>query len=124
MENPKMMLNHSKILDEGNCGRATDRGKEAGVKLVSLRTETTYKASHPGKLAQHSKAQDSGCGGKRRGCIRKVHDLTRGDLGHMRSAEMPAAPPAAMRAVMIEKSAEAVVVGGNEPGAKSGPFKR
>ena len=117
------MLNHTEILDEGNCGRATDRGKEAGVKLVSLRTETSYKAGHLGKLAQHSNALDSGCAGKRRGCIRKVNALTRGDLDHMRSALLPAAPFAAMRAVMVEKSAEAIVVGGNEPGAERCPFK-
>ena len=119
-----VMLNHNKILDEGNCGRATDRGKEAGVKLMNLRIGTTYEARLLGKLAQHSKALDSGCAGKRRGCIRQVHDLTRGDLDHVRSAVWPAALRAAMAVVMVEKSAEAIVVGDNEPGAERCPFKR
>ena len=33
-----------KVLDEGNCGEATDRGEEAGAKAARLRTETSYKA--------------------------------------------------------------------------------
>ena len=49
-----------KVLDEGNCGRATDRGEEACecsigvatgsilVKAARLRTETSYKAG-PGR---------------------------------------------------------------------------
>jgi len=41
----------------------------------------------------------------------------------VRLAIVPAAPLAAMRGVMVEKSAEAIVAGGNEPGAEFGPFK-
>jgi hypothetical protein len=33
-----------KVRGEGNCGRATDRGKEAGTSAARLRTETSYKA--------------------------------------------------------------------------------
>ena len=33
-----------KVQGEGNCGRATDRGKEAGTSAARLRTETSYKA--------------------------------------------------------------------------------
>ena len=33
-----------KVLGEGNCGEATDRGEEAGAKAARLRTETSYKA--------------------------------------------------------------------------------
>lgn len=33
-----------KARGEGNCGRATDRGEEAGTSAARLRTETSYKA--------------------------------------------------------------------------------
>lgn len=33
-----------KARGEGNCGRATDRGEEAGTTAARLRTETSYKA--------------------------------------------------------------------------------
>jgi hypothetical protein len=33
-----------KVRGEGNCGRATDRGEEAGASAARLRTETSYKA--------------------------------------------------------------------------------
>lgn len=103
------MVKHNEVLDEGNCGRVTDRGKEAVVKLMSLRTGTSYKAGHPGELAQHCEAQDSRCSGKRRGCVRIDHAITRGDLVHVHLAETPGAPRAAMQAVMSKKSAEAIV---------------
>ncbi len=39
-----MNLPIDKVLGEGNCGEATDRGEEAGTKAARLRTETSYKA--------------------------------------------------------------------------------
>lgn len=48
----KMRVN--KILDDGNCGLVRVRGKEAYVKVASLRTETLYKVGTMGELAQHN----------------------------------------------------------------------
>jgi hypothetical protein len=38
-----------KARGEGNCGRATDRGEEAGTSAARLRTETSYKAGGAGR---------------------------------------------------------------------------
>jgi hypothetical protein len=57
-----------KARGEGNCGRATDRGEEAGTSAARLRTETSYKA-----------------GGAGRACAATDHVLIRGDL-HRRPA--------------------------------------
>ena len=54
------MHKDSNILGDGNCGRVTDRGKEAGAKAVSLRTGTAYKADGPGEVAPHTEAYGSG----------------------------------------------------------------
>jgi len=43
--------NDMKIQDEGNCGVARLGGKEAYVKLVSPRTERSYKADAVAELA-------------------------------------------------------------------------
>lgn len=48
----------NKILDYGNCGIVRFRGKEAYVKVVSLRTGTFYKVDAMGKVAQHIEALD------------------------------------------------------------------
>lgn len=53
------MNKDSKILDDGNRGRVTDRGKEAGVNAVSPRTGTAYKADGQGEVAQHTEAHGS-----------------------------------------------------------------
>jgi len=47
------MKDGNKIQDEGNCGVARLGGKEAYVKLASLRTERCYKADGVDELAQH-----------------------------------------------------------------------
>lgn len=46
-------------LDYGNCATVRLGGKEAYVKVVSLRTETSYKADAVDKLAQHSEVLGS-----------------------------------------------------------------
>jgi hypothetical protein len=43
-----------KALDKGNCGVARPRGKEAGVKPMSLRTETGYEAGDADELVPHN----------------------------------------------------------------------
>ena len=45
-----------KVLAKGNCDSARDGGEEADSKVVSRRTETSYKAEPWGELAQHSEA--------------------------------------------------------------------
>jgi hypothetical protein len=40
-----------KVRGEGSCGRATDRGEEAGTSAARLRTETSYKAGAAGRVA-------------------------------------------------------------------------
>jgi hypothetical protein len=52
-----------KALGEGNCGRATERGKEAGAKPARLRTETAYKAGSPRRVC-HATRSRSRSGGK------------------------------------------------------------
>ena len=44
----------TKALDEGNCGAARSRGKEAGVKAASPRTETGCEAGGADELARQS----------------------------------------------------------------------
>jgi hypothetical protein len=46
-----------KVRDEGNRGRATDRGKEAGVTAARLRTETPYKAGRVGRVSTTSQSR-------------------------------------------------------------------
>ena len=58
-----------KVLDEGNCGRATDRGEEACectigvsidgilVKAARLRTETSYKAGSNRRVSTTSRSR-------------------------------------------------------------------
>ncbi len=43
-----------KALDESNCGAARSRGKEAGVKAASPRTETDYEAGDADELVPHN----------------------------------------------------------------------
>ena len=49
----------AEALDRGNCGVARCRGKEAEVKTVSRRTETSSQADGAGELAPHSEARCS-----------------------------------------------------------------
>ena len=44
----------TKALDKGNCGIARSRGKEAGVKTTSPRTETGYEAGEADEFARQS----------------------------------------------------------------------
>ena len=44
----------TKALDKGNCGIARFRGKEAGVKAMSPRTETGYEAGDADELVPHN----------------------------------------------------------------------
>ena len=46
-----------KGLGEGNCGRVTDRGEEAGAKAARLRTETSYKAGSVRRVSQSSRSR-------------------------------------------------------------------
>ena len=48
-----------KALDEGNCGAARSRGKEAVVKPTRPRTETGYEAGDADELAPHSEVRVS-----------------------------------------------------------------
>ena len=68
-----MIAPHGKVLDEGNCGRATDRGEEACecvrkyrpviavghilVKAARLRTETSYKAGSGRRVSTTSRSR-------------------------------------------------------------------
>ncbi len=54
-----MLESKTKAIDKGNCGVARPRGKEAGVKTASPRTEMCYKADDRDELAQHNEVQDS-----------------------------------------------------------------
>ena len=54
-----MRESKTQALDEGNCGVARRRGKEAVVKTASPRTETCREADGGDELAQHSEVQDS-----------------------------------------------------------------
>ena len=75
-----------KALGEGNCGRVTNRGKEAGAKPARLRTETAYKADSPGECAKgHRRAAlvakpfpVDRSGGHRRGAL--VDELVQGQF--------------------------------------------
>ena len=49
----------AQALDQGNCGIARSRGKEAEVKPVSRRTEMPYKADGADELAKHSEVRCS-----------------------------------------------------------------
>ena len=70
-----------KALGEGNCGRATDRGEEAGAKLARLRTETAYQGrSAQASAPRSTKPFSFKRAGKRGACARKVHVLIRGRL--------------------------------------------
>jgi len=100
-----------KVLGEGNCGRATDRGKEAGAKPARLRTETAYKADSPGECAnQHEAVPDRGYG-KCGACAGKVHVLIRGGLESRSGSRLYAESRSrAVRAVRrFQHSAEAIV---------------
>lgn len=56
----KIMNNEvNKILDYGNCEIVRNRGKEAYVKIASLRTGTFYKVGWVDELAQHNKIHSS-----------------------------------------------------------------
>lgn len=69
-----MIAPTDKVLDEGNCGRVTDRGEEACecvrkrrvclsppghilVKSARLRTETSYKAGLPRRVGHASRSR-------------------------------------------------------------------
>ena len=86
-----------KVLDEGNCGRATDRGEEACecvrkcrpdiaagrilAKAARLRTETSYKAGSARRVSHNiTKPFPVDRSGKWRACAAKDHVLIRGDL--------------------------------------------
>ena len=49
----------AQALDQGNCGIARSRGKEAEVKPVRRRTEMPYQAGGADELAQHSEVRCS-----------------------------------------------------------------
>ena len=46
-----------KVRGEGNCGRVTDRGKEAGAKAARLRTETSYEAGEVRRVSPSSRSR-------------------------------------------------------------------
>ena len=52
-------MNNNKILEKDNCQTVRFGGKEVCIKVVSLRTETFYKADAMGKGAGHSESRSS-----------------------------------------------------------------
>jgi len=52
-------MNNKEILEKDNCQTARFGGKEVCIKVVSLRTETLYKAGAMGKGAGHSETRSS-----------------------------------------------------------------
>ena len=54
-----MQESKQKALDQGNCGAARRRGKEAGVKTASPRTGTCYEVGVTDELAPHNEILDS-----------------------------------------------------------------
>ena len=46
-----------KVLGEGNCVRATERGEEAEANAARLRTETSYKAGSVRRVSQSSRSR-------------------------------------------------------------------
>jgi hypothetical protein len=46
-----------KVRGEGNCGRVTDRGEEAGTSAVRLRTETSYQAGVARRVSTTSRSR-------------------------------------------------------------------
>ena len=52
-------MNNNKILEKDNYQTARFGGEEVCIKVVSLRTETLYKAGAMGKGAGHSEARSS-----------------------------------------------------------------
>ena len=75
---------------------------------MSRRTETSYKAQSPGKLAQHNKAL--GSGDRVNGAVvqRQFTHLIRGDLRDVRSL-FGTASHAVTQAMITQKSAGAIV---------------
>jgi len=65
-------MNNKEILEKDNCQTVRFVGKEVGIKVVSLRTETFYKACAMGKGAGHSESRSSRKG-KERGNATEVH---------------------------------------------------
>jgi RNA-directed DNA polymerase len=65
----------TKALDKGNCGVARHRGKEAGVKATSPRTETGYEAGDADELARQSEVRVSVSQVKPGVVLRKSHPL-------------------------------------------------
>ena len=79
-----MQESKTKALDEGNCAAARPGRKEAGVKTASPRAETCCEAGGMDELAPHKRSPGFIAAGKARGCARKAHSLTRGDLSGTR----------------------------------------
>jgi len=52
-------MNNKEILEKDNCEPVRFCGKEVCIKVVSLRTETFYKAGAMGKGADHSESRSS-----------------------------------------------------------------
>ena len=52
-------MNNKEILEKDNCQNARFVGEEVCIKVVSLRTETLYKAGAMGKGADHSESRSS-----------------------------------------------------------------
>jgi phosphopantetheinyl transferase (holo-ACP synthase) len=73
-----------KALDEGNCAAARLGGKEAGVKAMSPRTETSYEAGDADELGSTQQSPGVSITGKAWGCVAKVPVITRGDLSGKR----------------------------------------
>ena len=108
-----------KVLDEGNCGRATDRGEEAcgcmGKRRVCMpptrmhprqSCEATNRNVIQGRFDQASEPNITkpfpvGRSGKWRACAAKDHVLIRGDL------------PGGLRAVVLAPASKACLKGWN-----------
>ena len=79
-----MKMNNNKILEKDNWQTARFVGKEVCIKVVSLRTETLYKADAMGRGQSTRESRSSSRRGKERGNATEVHAITRGDLDNIR----------------------------------------
>ncbi len=52
------MCNITEVLAKGKCGAVRSRAEEACSKIMSRRTETSYKAKPLDKLARHSEVHE------------------------------------------------------------------
>ncbi len=130
-----MTTTEREVLDEGNCGRATDRGEEARdrvrkcrvclsppgrepVKAARLRTETSYKAGSTRRACTTMRSRSQSVAQVNDELVQRSITLLSGEIctGGMRAVVAPASracpkPWNAVRQLIaaVQKSAEAIV---------------